>query len=145
MIVKCKDGAYYFNPVWANKSTTVSAVGSGEVEIWHKTKRPVNYRTLFRAANKLGLCIGVKVKKPAADVEIKRATDYPVDGEMTRTIFEDKFTDCFQASISLTSCPAPPVKFDAKLAERPADGDDLILDDWSLAAIKRRRHENSVG
>jgi hypothetical protein len=142
MIVKCRDGRYYINPRWHNKSTIVSA--TEVVEIWHKTKKPVKYRTLFKAANALGLCIGIHAK----DGELG-----PVEGDMTKTVFAlngaaGKFVEAFHAGIFITSCPAPPTQHEGWLAERPADGDDDILDDFGIDAIKRRRdelHERYVG
>lgn len=142
MIVKCRDGHYYINPRWSNKATVVSAKDG--VEIWHKTKKPVKYRTLFKAANLLGLCIGVMAK----DGELG-----PVQGDMTKTVFAPsgaagKFVEAFHAEVFLTSCPAPPTQHEGWLTERPADGDDEIVDDFGIEAIKRRRdelHARNVG
>jgi hypothetical protein len=140
MIVRCKDGAYYLNPRWANGTTIVSAVGLG-VEIWHKTSKPVKYKTLFRAANRLGLGIGVH----ALNGELG-----PVEGDMGRMVFAKegaagKFVDAFHAECWLSACPAVPTGFDAKLDGRPADGDEEIVDDFGIKAAKARMNDARLG
>ena len=127
MIVLCKDGFYYRNPTWEAPRLMVRA--ELEFDVWYVYHRPVLYRALMPKISKLVASHGLRTADGT----------FTVQGDMTKMLVNGKLQTVFHTTLCLIGQPKPPTSWEGKFEIQPANFEDEIIDDYSVAGMKARK------